>query len=226
MHQLSVSSSSSVPPPPVTPPPPHVLHLPQLLLSLFSGCGLPAGLAEIEMIERAREKRAWEATLPPLSDLSQLETRRKMMDEHERMEWALREQDIEKLQEARIEMLKLLLQQRQESQSVMDEKRLDARLSKLQTEKEGRIKEIREEHIKAIRKMTHKMSNVEGKLERRDVIQEYTDYASQTYAPLSRVGYFPDRYSEHNVVKSPILSSYQALKMARAYWSILPQHYR
>ena len=28
--------------------------------------GLPAGLAEVEMIERARAKRAWEATLPAL----------------------------------------------------------------------------------------------------------------------------------------------------------------
>ena len=62
----------------------------------FTGRGLPAGLAEVEMIERARAKRAWEATLPPLSDVSQLEKRRKMMDEMERQEWALREQEIEK----------------------------------------------------------------------------------------------------------------------------------
>lgn len=48
------------------------------------------------MIERARAKRAWEATLPPLNDVSQLEKRRKMMDEMERKEWALREQEIEK----------------------------------------------------------------------------------------------------------------------------------
>lgn len=53
-------------------------------------------MAEVEMIERARAKRAWEATLPPLNDVSQLEKRRKMMDEMERKEWALREQEIEK----------------------------------------------------------------------------------------------------------------------------------
>lgn len=40
------------------------------------GHGLPAGLAEVEIIERARAKRAWEATLPPLSDMSQIEKRR------------------------------------------------------------------------------------------------------------------------------------------------------
>ena len=65
-------------------------------LFLLSGCGLPAGLAEVEMIERARAKRAWEATLPPLNDTAQIDKRRRMMDEMERKEWALREQEIEK----------------------------------------------------------------------------------------------------------------------------------
>lgn len=62
----------------------------------FSGRGLPAGLAEVEMIMRVRMKRAWEATLPPLDDLSQLDKRRKMMEEMERKEWAFREEEIEK----------------------------------------------------------------------------------------------------------------------------------
>lgn len=60
------------------------------------GHGLPAGLAEIEMIERARAKRVWEATLPPLNDSSQLEDRRKLMEEQERKEWAFREGEIKK----------------------------------------------------------------------------------------------------------------------------------
>ena len=66
------------------------------LVFLISGRGLPAGLAEVEMIERARAKRAWEATLPSLNDISQLEKRKRMMDEMERKEWALREGEIEK----------------------------------------------------------------------------------------------------------------------------------
>ena len=46
------------------------------------------------MIERARAKRVWEASLPPLSDASQLEERRRMMEEQERKEWAFREGEI------------------------------------------------------------------------------------------------------------------------------------
>ena len=38
------------------------------LASLSYGKGLPAGLAEVEMIERARQKRDFEAALPPITD--------------------------------------------------------------------------------------------------------------------------------------------------------------
>lgn len=48
------------------------------------------------MIERAREKRAWEATLPAMDSASNTEKRRKMMEDMERKEWAFREQEIEK----------------------------------------------------------------------------------------------------------------------------------
>lgn len=57
---------------------------------------MPAGLAEVKMIERARAKRVWEASLPPLHDLSQLDKRRRMMEEMEAKEWAFREGEIEK----------------------------------------------------------------------------------------------------------------------------------
>jgi len=63
---------------------------------MLLGKGLPAGLAEVEMIERAREKRKWEATLPPIQDLEKTELRRKMMAEQETKEWAFRESEIEK----------------------------------------------------------------------------------------------------------------------------------
>lgn len=63
----------------------------------------------------------------------------------------------------------------------------------------------------AVRKVTEKRKQVEGKLERRDVIKDYSNYDSQTYAPMSRVGVFLDRGSEQYVVKSSYLSTYQGL---------------
>ncbi|XP_074856668.1 cilia- and flagella-associated protein 91 isoform X2 [Carettochelys insculpta] len=181
------------------------------LATLTWGRGLPAGQAEVEMIERAREKRAWDATLPPLSDLSQIEKRRRMMDDMERKEWAFREQEIEKLQDVRLEILKKLLRKREEDQNEVDINRLDAHWFNRQRDKEERVRKIKHEYIKAMRKLIAKGKNVEGKLERRDVIKDYTDYASQPYGPLSRIGYFPDNHSERYLVKNRFLNTYDGL---------------
>ena len=71
-----------------------VIHACSLSHFVTTGQGLPAGLVEVEMIERAREKRRWEAGLPPLDDPNQMERRRDMMEEQERKEWAHRENEI------------------------------------------------------------------------------------------------------------------------------------
>ncbi|XP_070644640.1 cilia- and flagella-associated protein 91 isoform X3 [Bos indicus] len=175
------------------------------------GRGLPAGQAEVEMIERAREKRAWEDTLPPLSDTSQFEKRRRMMNAMERKEWAFREQEIEKLQEIRLEVLKELLKKRDENQNEVNMARLNAQWSKLQEAKEAKLAQIQRKHVSAIRKLMGKGKNIEGKLERRNIIKDYCDYASQVYGPLSRLGRFPDNNSEDFVVKNHYLNTYEGL---------------
>ncbi|XP_050637844.1 cilia- and flagella-associated protein 91 isoform X2 [Macaca thibetana thibetana] len=187
--------------------------IPELLTlaTLTWGRGLPAGQAEVEMIERAREKRAWEATLPALSDTSQFEKRRKMMNEMERKEWAFREQEIEKLQEIRLEVLKELLRKREENQNEVNMKHLNARWSKLQEAKEAKMAKIQRTHVSTIRKLVGKGKNIEGKLERRNIIKDYSDYASQVYGPLSHLGCFPDNNSEDFVVKNYYLNTYEGL---------------
>lgn len=173
--------------------------------------GLPAGLAEVEMIERARAKRAWEATLPALSDMNQLEKRRAMMDEQETKEWALRESEIEKLQEARLAMLKKMLKQREETNKNLTTKRLDKLWKIKQEDKETRFKKLRKEHVKAVRKLVEKKQNVENTLEKREIISEYVDPGSQIYAPMTRLGVFMDRGCDQFVVKSKYLSTYRGL---------------
>lgn len=126
--------------------------IPELLTlaTLTWGRGLPAGQAEVEMIERAREKRAWEDTLPPLSDTSQFEKRRRMMNAMERKEWAFREQEIEKLQEIRLEVLKELLKKRDENQNEVNMARLNAQWSKLQEAKEAKLAQIQRKHVSGL----------------------------------------------------------------------------
>ncbi|KAK3568613.1 hypothetical protein QTP86_010636 [Hemibagrus guttatus] len=171
--------------------------------------GLPAGLDEVEMIERARMKRAWEATLPSLNDLSQLDKRKRMMDEMERKEWAFREQEIEKLQETRLALLMRFLRERDSQQDKVTVQRLDEHFSKLQREKEKQVQKIRNNYERSLRKLIAKRKTLEEKLVERDIINKHSDYSSQTYAPLSRHGVFPDRHSQSNVIKSHFLDTYQ-----------------
>nr|XP_006975858.2 cilia- and flagella-associated protein 91 isoform X1 [Peromyscus maniculatus bairdii] len=187
--------------------------IPELLTlaSLTWGRGLPAGQAEVEMIERAREKRAWEATLPPLNDSFQIEKRRKMMNSMERKEWAFREGEIEKLQELRLEVLKQLLKRREENQNEVDLRHLNAQWCKLQEAKEARVAQIQRTHVSTLRKLAGRGRNIEGKLKRRDIIREYSDFASQVYGPLSRLGRFPDNNSEDFVVRNHYLNTYEGL---------------
>eukprot|EP00057_Strongylocentrotus_purpuratus_P024224 XP_011678698.1 PREDICTED: protein MAATS1 [Strongylocentrotus purpuratus] len=181
------------------------------LATLSFGHGLPAGLAEVEMIERARAKREWEATLPPLSDVTQLEKRKRMMDEMERKEWTLREEEIEKLQEARLQLLQKILKEREENHAKLSAKRLDKLWAKKQQERERKVAWIRKEHVKSIRKLTVKRRNVEGKLERRDITKDYSAFASEAYAPRTRHGVFLDKGSEQYTVKSKYITTYQGL---------------
>lgn len=58
------------------------------------GSGLPVGVHELRLIERARMKRKWEQALPPLTRPETITTRRMIVEAIERDEWAFREQVI------------------------------------------------------------------------------------------------------------------------------------
>ena len=53
-------------------------------------------MAEMELIEQMREKRAFENALPPTSDEACFSLRRKLMEEQEVREWNKREDDIKR----------------------------------------------------------------------------------------------------------------------------------
>ncbi|XP_074530428.1 cilia- and flagella-associated protein 91 isoform X2 [Halichoeres trimaculatus] len=151
------------------------------LAALSWGRGLPAGRAEVEMILRARAKRAWEAALPPLDDLSQLEKRERMIQEMMTEEWAFREGEIQKLQEARLAVLADLLKQRAETEEKVTSERIDQINSKLLKDKESRLEKINNDYFRSLRKLEAKRRNQQ---ERRVTFKSYLGsktLLSQTY---------------------------------------------
>merc|ERR1719198_2726168 len=82
------------------------------LTHLTYGAGLPATEAELAMIERTRQKRLFEAMLPPPTDEFNLNLRSQLMEMQEFRNWADRERTIRELQEKRLLLLKEALGQR------------------------------------------------------------------------------------------------------------------
>ncbi|CAF0958700.1 unnamed protein product [Rotaria magnacalcarata] len=181
------------------------------LATLMYKKGLPAGLAEVEMIERARAKRAWEASLPPLDDPQQWEKRFKMMSDMERQEWLLRENEIEKLQNLRIELLEKMLKDNEGRQHDATIERINRQWSKKQVEREDFVKTNRLHYLRAIRALLRKRSQLETRYVKNDIVRAYTKYESPAYGPLTRNGYFPDKLTDKYLVKSRFLDTYTGL---------------
>lgn len=64
-------------------------------------------------MEKLREKRAFEASLPPIDDFKNLPLRRRMLEEWEKKEWVDREQEILELQEKRLAIFCAALDRRE-----------------------------------------------------------------------------------------------------------------
>jgi hypothetical protein len=181
------------------------------LASLCYGQGLPAGLKEVEMIERAREKRRWEEGLPPIDDPNQAEVRRAMMEEQERKEWEHRENEITLLQEERMAVVEAMLRQREADQQALNERRLEQLWSKHRGEGERKLRRLRANHVKSLRQLSGKAERVTNRQHGRNVIQSYTNYDSEVYAPMTRTGVFLDARSERNVVRSQLTTTLEGL---------------
>nr|XP_057937771.1 cilia- and flagella-associated protein 91 [Doryrhamphus excisus] len=144
--------------------------------------GLPASIEEVEMIERARARRVYEATFPALNDFNQLHKRRRMMEEMEAREWAFREGKIQKLQDARLVVLGEILQQRDDAQVIFSTERLNNIYSKLLREKETKLDKVDKAHMRSMRKLEAKRRNTEEVIKELGSCKDYNVYTSLTSA--------------------------------------------
>lgn len=167
------------------------------LLHLRHNKGLPAGQAEIELIERNRKKKAFEASLPPMTDEASFLLRKTMMEVQENREWVYREAEIDHLHEQRIALLKQALQERDRENEFLAEQRVEALRQKLVHEKENNMERIQQERVTALRKLTKKRQQQQNLTlsassvsspTKRDIIEEYSDFGSTIYAPVTRDG--------------------------------------
>ncbi len=150
--------------------------------------GLPAGAAEVEMIERARAKRAFEQSLPPTTDEASFQIRRMMMEEQETREWKAREAEIDRIQARRLAMLEKALAEREQETEFLAEQRVETMRQRRLDEKERKVAAIQRQRIKALRKLSTARKQADPVPEDTDIIRQYHDYGSNAYAPTRRDG--------------------------------------
>ncbi|KAJ3030495.1 UNVERIFIED_CONTAM: Cilia- and flagella-associated protein 91 [Siphonaria sp. JEL0065] len=213
--------------------PPELLAL----ATLSYGMGLPVGMVELEMIERARIKRAWEAMLPQVVDKETFERRLKMMEEMELKEWQERENEIKRytecarleplfhikslkstkslwynrLQEARLEILTQVISKREKDNEQLNNEKVERIWQKKLQEREAMLDKIESKRVKALRKLTEKRSKIGNKIERRDIIADYANYGSKVYAPKARDGLFFDDMHSTLVLDIQEIEHYEGL---------------
>jgi hypothetical protein len=69
-------------------------------------------LQEVQRLEKLRQKRAFEASLPPIDDAARLPERQALIEAWEAAEWAEREGEIQGVQEERLSLLQAALKVR------------------------------------------------------------------------------------------------------------------
>ena len=167
-------------------------ELPQLL-KLTWGKGLPAGVAEVEMIERARKRRAFEASLPDISE--DPETWKNMMEMQQLEEMARREAEIQSLQEQRLAVIEAALEARDQETRFVNEQRMEELKERQAAAVETHAAKVHHQRIRQLRKIAKARQLVGRPREasKRDIISDYANFGSKTYAPIKREGLRVDK---------------------------------
>ncbi|RKO98913.1 hypothetical protein CXG81DRAFT_5276, partial [Caulochytrium protostelioides] len=165
--------------------PPELLTL----ANLTWGAGLPATQVELELIERGRAKRAWEKTLPQGHDPESYERRLRMMETMELEEWKIRENEIRRVQEQRLALLAHVIAKRQARNETIASQRLERLYTSKLQERDQKLLQIQRKKEAQLRKIAERRVQVTAdRHTKRDIINDYADYASERHAPKLRDG--------------------------------------
>lgn len=81
-----------------------------------------------------------------------------------------------------------MIRQRQKDNDAAHNERIDHIWQRKLQERDTVLQKIQKKKMKALRKLAAKRTKVENKIEKRDIIADYANYASNVYAPRARDG--------------------------------------
>eukprot|EP00759_Apiculatamorpha_spiralis_P042513 PhF_6_TR40517/c1_g1_i1/m.60662 len=154
--------------------------------SLKYGEGLPAGLAEVDMIDRIRRRRAVEASFPQGNDDGAMQQRLEALENLEHVEWEEREQHIKQLQDERLLKMKVALEEREMRREQATNDRITAFHQQRLQNMEGKMKKLKENRMKVTRKVTHEIVDCVGRTlpptratQHEDIISSHVHYGKR-----------------------------------------------
>lgn len=197
---------------------PEVLRIAHLEFGGAVGQRLPAGRAEVELIDRLRARRALEAALPPMTDEASFAVRKRMMQEQELADWQFRESELDAENQRRLTAIAGKLEEEVRRKEFESEQRLEELRRQLLETKEGTTASIQKRRVQTLRKLGRARQQAEehadnltgtsivavtnasstgrkakGRRAARDIIRDYADSGSRIYAPSTREGQFVDK---------------------------------
>ncbi|XP_069677545.1 cilia- and flagella-associated protein 91-like isoform X2 [Periplaneta americana] len=210
-YRESESQTSPWAPPMFT----HCASTPEVLTlaNLSWGHGLPAGMHEVEIIERARMKRAWEEVMPTAADRKSIEKMRRIIDAMEREEWLFREKEIQMIQDIRLKLARQFLQTTQNEQSQKLTNHLQRYWISKQEEKNKKIEKIRFERDRELRKLALRHKGISKKYREVNIVDQSIDHKSELFGPQIRFGEHPKRRHEVINVRSRFLTHIKGLEI-------------
>ncbi|CAG9855816.1 unnamed protein product [Phyllotreta striolata] len=160
------------------------------------GSGLPAGMHEIKLIERARMKKAWEKHIDQDTGDKVQSSRqfKEYMHALEMDEWAFREQEISEIQELRLQLLENMLSEIHETSNARNTEKMQHIVERIQKEKEEKLAKLKHKTSRELRKLELERRGFQRRYKEMNVIEEHTDKKAEIYAPLMRHGEHPKRW--------------------------------
>ncbi|KAJ8919870.1 hypothetical protein NQ315_006399 [Exocentrus adspersus] len=161
------------------------------------GSGLPAGMHEMQLIERARMKAAWETNMKiDPKDEASLVRFREYMEAIELDEWAFREKEIQEIQNLRLELLENMLNEVHKKSKDRIEAKMRNFIAIKEAEKQKQIAKIRKKTSRELRKLNAHRRGVISKYHEVNIVDEHADKKSEIYGPLMRHGEHPKRWHQ------------------------------
>eukprot|EP01063_Lacrimia_lanifica_P015945 TRINITY_DN22595_c0_g1_i1.p1 TRINITY_DN22595_c0_g1~~TRINITY_DN22595_c0_g1_i1.p1 ORF type:complete len:709 (+),score=329.78 TRINITY_DN22595_c0_g1_i1:270-2129(+) len=149
------------------------------LMELRYGAGLPAGIAEVEMIDRVKRRTQVESQLPQGPDEGAMHTRLQALEELEQVEWGEREAHIKQLQEKRLAQMAHALEKREAKREHQNATRIETVKQQKLDYAETRLNRLQDKRMTATRKLGVQHSNPAREQPKVDIIASYSKHGAR-----------------------------------------------